>query len=270
MGKRFIDTSIFNKGWRKVPPTLKLSFFYFWINCDKAGVWEIDEDLFEFDLGINYPSTQDFQKLKDLGLIEMNDKIILLSDFSLIDNGKLGISNAHKPAQRSIEKYNLYYNPSTFKVSLTNLNPTLNQPSLKVVEREREREREREGIKGGVGEISTFNFSNTELFKSVCSFFSISELRNPQDLMNLNSFLNVLKKKGQFDEFENQFPAYVQYKQNSKQPIHAFRNFIGYGLTDGDAAWTLRDWRKEVEQLETKESGKVIEKQSFRELVKEV
>ena len=77
MAKRFIDNDILPKAFRKLDPSLKLTWYYVWTHCDKSGVWEIDEDLFEFDNGFDF----DLKTFKEnfAGLIKIS---LHLNDYS--------------------------------------------------------------------------------------------------------------------------------------------------------------------------------------------
>ena len=111
MTKRFIDTSTLPKAWRKLAPSLKLTFYYLWNNCDSAGIWEVDEDLFEFE---NNGETLELDKLKAAlpNNIDFQGELVLLKDFVPVnfseDFSKLKPEyNPHKPLFRAINKNNL-------------------------------------------------------------------------------------------------------------------------------------------------------------------
>lgn len=123
MSKRFIDNTILPKSFRKLDPSLKLTWFYVWTNCDKSGVYEIDEDLFEFENGIEL-NIKKFQENFD-SLIEISGEKILLKDFIRIDCGFIRENyNPHKPVLRAIAKNKL------------TINSSLNQASFKLVDGE--------------------------------------------------------------------------------------------------------------------------------------
>lgn len=53
MAKRFTETNKWNDGWFwRLPPTVKILWLYILDNCDHAGIWELDLDLFEQRTGI--------------------------------------------------------------------------------------------------------------------------------------------------------------------------------------------------------------------------
>jgi hypothetical protein len=123
MAKRFIDNEILPKAFRKLEPSLKLTWYYIWTHCDKSGVWEIDEDLFEFDNGFEF----DLKTFKENfpTLIKISNEKILLVDFLKINYGTLTANyNPHKPVFRDLIKNDL------------KLEPSLNQAYFKLVDEE--------------------------------------------------------------------------------------------------------------------------------------
>ena len=53
MAKRFIETDLWKKKWfRKLPTNVKLFFFYILTNCDHAGMYDVDLELAEFQIGM--------------------------------------------------------------------------------------------------------------------------------------------------------------------------------------------------------------------------
>ena len=53
MAKRFVDSDIFKKRWwRKLPPRMKLFYFYMLTQCDHAGMYDFDLELAEFQIGM--------------------------------------------------------------------------------------------------------------------------------------------------------------------------------------------------------------------------
>ena len=54
MAKRFIETDIWKKKWfRKLPTNVKLFYFYILTNCDHAGMYDVDLELAEFQIGMD-------------------------------------------------------------------------------------------------------------------------------------------------------------------------------------------------------------------------
>lgn len=53
MAKRFLDSSLFEKRWfRKLPTNIKLFYFYMLTKCDHAGMYDVDLELAEFQIGM--------------------------------------------------------------------------------------------------------------------------------------------------------------------------------------------------------------------------
>tara|TARA_R110002020_G_scaffold318905_10_gene534578 strand:- start:6989 stop:7774 length:786 start_codon:yes stop_codon:yes gene_type:complete len=122
MSKRFIDNNILPKAFRKLEPSLKLHWYYLWNHCDKSGVWEMDDDLFEFENGIEFDINGFKKAFKSL--IEISEDKILIKDFIRVNYGDevKESYNPHKPVLRAISKNNL------------KLEPSLNQASFKLVD----------------------------------------------------------------------------------------------------------------------------------------
>lgn len=123
MAKIFIDNSILPKSFRKLELSLKVAWYYIWNNCDASGVYEIDEDLFEFENGFELDLKLFLKELNDL--VEYSNGKILLKDFIFINQCEISKLNPeynpHKPVFRAIAKNNL------------KLETSLNQASFKLV-----------------------------------------------------------------------------------------------------------------------------------------
>ena len=53
MAKRFLDSSLVEKRWfRKLPSNIKLFYFYMLTKCDHAGMYDVDLELAEFQIGM--------------------------------------------------------------------------------------------------------------------------------------------------------------------------------------------------------------------------
>jgi hypothetical protein len=102
MSKRFVDTERRRKELRGVDPKIRLACAWLWENCDAAGVWSIDHDLFKFECGYKL----DIETLlKTCGWIKTlpNGSLFLL-DFVPVNYGVLKPGyNPHKPVFRSLE-----------------------------------------------------------------------------------------------------------------------------------------------------------------------
>lgn len=114
-----------------------------------------------------------------------------------------------------------------------------------------------------LSKIIEINFSDTEIYKSVCEYFNLSEIRNMNEIFLLHRFLVMRNNKGDLPEFEKQFPAYVEYKKRTNQIKHSFSKFIG-DLHEDDGGWKLRDWKFELENMQPKNGVQSkIQKQDF-------
>lgn len=124
MSKRFIKQVIPLKIWRKLGCSLREAWNYMWMNCDEAGIFLIDEDLYEFNNGSEFPLTELKQKLSEW-LLFSGEKILIKAFIETNYGNKLRPDyNPHKPLFRAIKKHNL-------KLILS-----LNQACFKLVDEE--------------------------------------------------------------------------------------------------------------------------------------
>ena len=229
MAKRLIDISTLPKAWRKLDCNLKLAWFYLWNNCDPAGVWEIDEDLFEFQNNFSL----DIKALSDaLGdLIEYDSNKVLLTNFIAInqcDLKKLNPNyNPHKPVFRSINKYQL------------KLDLSLNQASMKLVVGV-----EVEAVDGveDFGKSENLLEDEREFIDSTASYFSQTTIHLKE---KFEMFIFSLMNRDMFEEFKRQTKAYIDFKKLSGQQVH---RWLGY-----QADWQTDDWVHKLESLQETE-----------------
>jgi hypothetical protein len=83
------------------------------------------------------------------------------------------------------------------------------------------------------------------LLNEIMEYFGFTEIRNPDKQTQIYSFLSVLDFDGKLEYFREQFIAYRQYKESSKEIIHTFPKFIG--TIEGrylDGGWNSRNWTK--------------------------
>lgn len=102
MGKRFIDTEINRTSMRGVDVKLRFAFEWLWANCDHAGVWRMDLDLFKFEAGYKL----DVQALtKTCPRVQtLPNGNLFMVDFIAVNYGELKPGyNPHKPVFRSLE-----------------------------------------------------------------------------------------------------------------------------------------------------------------------
>lgn len=149
MAKRFTDTEKWADPWfRKLPPKIKLFWFYVTENCDPAGVWKVDLELASFMIGQSYKETEIFQ-----GLGNRIERVGQGSDYWLIPQFcrfQYGITefrddfNPHKPILNSLRKHNI----------VSRVSQGLADPSNgRVLDKDKDMDMDKESLKdGGVGE----------------------------------------------------------------------------------------------------------------------
>lgn len=265
MAKRFIDTNLFNDPWfMDLTPDAKLFYIYMITNCNQGGVIELNIRLAEYQTGIEGLAKGLETVWKDFGekrVIHLRENYYFLPKFIRFQypNGL----NKNVKAQLSV--INIL---NSFNIDILTLSKQLGKSLITPQDIDIYKDKDKDIIKGGVGEIEStpFNYANSDIFKSVVSYFKLSETLNPQSIMSLNSFLNILKNNNQLIEFEKQFPAYVKYKEETGEVVHGFKNFIGEGLNPGDAGWLVRNWVDALSKLNKKQS--VGEGMSFRDIAK--
>lgn len=266
MSKIFFDNSILPKGWRKVDPTLKLAFYHFWTNCDKAGVFEIDEDLFEFETGVEWPKER-LEVLKQLKLIDYKGDILIVKDFIAVDCNGIPDErkNPHKPLFRSLQKHGLILSnnkdeilfPSTLDQPTSNVKSTLTEGLIKVdstvvvedVVMVEDKEEEKRGILKGENQIIPEKEADKQLVGEILKYFGFTEV-NFDKMRLAGQFVKVLDYNKQLEIFKEQFPAYQQYKEITKERTHHFNSFLG-DIQEKfmDGGWNANNWVKKLQDL---------------------
>jgi len=86
-------------------------------------------------------------------------------------------------------------------------------------------------------------FSDTELHFSILDYFGFSEMRNPDKLQQITTFLNILFTDGKTEQFREQFEAYKLYKEKSATAKHSFPRFLGT-IEERyiDGGWNQENW----------------------------
>ena len=98
--KRFTDTDKWSdKFFRSLTPSGKVFWIWLCDNCDNAGIWERDDDLFKFFSGIHVEVEAHLEELGERIEI-LDDGKILLPKFVLFQQG--GMLNEDKPPHRQI------------------------------------------------------------------------------------------------------------------------------------------------------------------------
>ena len=107
MAKRFVDTSIWKRKWyRCLPPKMKLFYFYMITNCDHAGMYDVDLELAEFQIGMPVKQKDIDEHLKEHIKVIKDDKwwVKAFPDFQY---GELNPNvKAHASVIKILTKYN--------------------------------------------------------------------------------------------------------------------------------------------------------------------
>ena len=107
MAKRFVDTSLWKRKWyRCLPPKMKLFYFYMITNCDHAGMYDVDLELAEFQIGMPVKQEDVDKYLKDHIEIIKEDKWFIKA-FPEFQYGVLNPNvKAHASVMKILDKYN--------------------------------------------------------------------------------------------------------------------------------------------------------------------
>jgi len=110
MGKRFTDTEKWSDPWfRGLTPQLKCLWGYICDRCDNAGVWKIDKELAEFQIG----SKIDWDKADELfneRCTLLNKEKLFITGFIKFQFGSLNENvNLHKNVLKLIEIHGIAY-----------------------------------------------------------------------------------------------------------------------------------------------------------------
>lgn len=102
MAKRFVDTDRYRKSLRGVDCKIRLAHEWLWQNCDQAGVWITDLDLFKFECG--YKLEVDALLKACPWVRQLPNGALFITDYIDVNCGKLKEGyNPHKPVFRSLE-----------------------------------------------------------------------------------------------------------------------------------------------------------------------
>ena len=98
--KRFTDSEKWSdKFFRRLTPIGKLFWIWLCDNCDNAGIWERDDELFKFFSGVDVEVGDLLEELGDR-IETLEDGRIILPKFVLFQQG--GMLNGDKPPHRQI------------------------------------------------------------------------------------------------------------------------------------------------------------------------
>lgn len=102
MSKRFVDTERDRVAMRGVDVKLRFAFEWLWKNCDAAGVWKMDADLFRFECGYKLEVAELLKACPRVRQLPSGS--LFLVDFIEVNYGPLKPGyNPHKPVFRSLE-----------------------------------------------------------------------------------------------------------------------------------------------------------------------
>lgn len=220
MSKRFIDDSIHDYSFRKLNSSLKLAWYYLWNSCDASGVWKIDNEMFRFENGFDFPRETFLSSFKDR--IQVCDDLILLVDFIEVNYVKLKPEyNPHKPAFRAISKNNLQFSKS--------LNKAYFKLETKLEDEEEDEEEDEDTFERGVGKnfkpdpiSGTLIFGNPQLTDQVFD--------SEQWAMNLARLQNQTVEQIRILFAEEFLPQKLQTSGESRMKLKEIRRYFANWL----------------------------------------
>lgn len=236
MAKRFTDTNKYKKPFiRGLKGAYKLLWDYLYHDCDHAGIWIVDFEIAQLyigsDMQISKPEALKYFNSDEIRIIEVdNGSRWFIPSFIDFQYGTLNEFNrAHKSIISILNKYELYkHKPLT--------SPLQGRKDMDMdMDKEMDKEKEEKG--------SFKTFENTELHFLLLDYFGFSEMRNPDKLQQITTFLNILFTDGKTEQFREQFEAYKLYKEKSATAKHSFPRFLGT-IEERyiDGGWNQENW----------------------------
>lgn len=114
----------------------------------------------------------------------------------------------------------------------------------KIKEKESKLNESKENIKHD----ELYVFSDYNFHFTILEYFGFTEMRNPDKLLQIATFLNILNTDGKIEMFTEQFEAYKLYKEKSNTAKHAFPNFLGkIENRYMDGGWNQENWTAKLE-----------------------
>ena len=108
MAKRFIETDIWKKKWfRKLPTNVKLFYFYILTNCDHAGMYDVDLELAEFQIGMDIDKDNILKHIGEHIKIIKDDKWFLRKFVDFQYGILKDTNNAHKSVIKILNRYGI-------------------------------------------------------------------------------------------------------------------------------------------------------------------
>ena len=132
MAKRFVETDLWKKKWyRTMPPRMKLFYFYLLTNCDHAGMYDVDLELAEFQIGMEVKQKDIDEHLKDHIEVVKEDKW-LIKKFVDFQYGVLNPNvKAHASVIKILTKYNCLERVSNTYASVKDKDKDINKVKVK-------------------------------------------------------------------------------------------------------------------------------------------
>jgi hypothetical protein len=97
-------------------------------------------------------------------------------------------------------------------------------------------------------------FQDTNIHFSLLEYFGFTEMRNPDKLQQVSTFLNILFTDKRIDQFTDQFEAYRQYKEKSATAKHSFPKFLGTIENRYlDGGWNQENWADRLSGISFKD-----------------
>lgn len=96
---------------------------------------------------------------------------------------------------------------------------------------------------------------DTNLHFSILEYFGFTEIRNPDKLQQIATFLNILNGDQKIEMFTEQFEAYKTYKEKSNTAKHSFPRFLG-SIENRylDGGWNQENWTDKIDSINPKKS----------------
>lgn len=110
MAKRLIDTNLFKSGrLKRLKTPLKLFYVYLLLECDHAGVWDVELDVAELRIGMELPPENEIlQQLEGFAIPFNNGQKWFLPNFIFFQYGELNPNNrVHSSVLDILNKHNI-------------------------------------------------------------------------------------------------------------------------------------------------------------------
>ena len=170
--KRFIDCDIWKKKWfREFPPKMKLFYFYVLTQCDHAGMYDVDLELAEFQIGMPIDAADINKLLKDHIEIIKDDKWFLRK-FVDFQYGQLrDTNNAHISVIKILNKYGVNLGANEVLTSSSQADQDKEQDK----EQDKSKVKEKEKMNPDILKVSkahkkTIGYRRTMFLRSVSEF----------------------------------------------------------------------------------------------------